>query len=456
MEATKESVDNLIKNASSTIEDLFPKVYYDVKRLESSSTATSLLLRMALELRADIRFVIVELLTSLRACLNGSFTYEKCYHIKNLEGIRVEGYRMLCGAGDEKTYTILTRIGDELRRLEQITFDSTYKKAYKELVSMYGYVSNLLDTVKTTYSEKKSRNITYHYDDDLYKVYQQLIVVKNKGEDDPIKSIWPWLGALIGTQVFCDSIEQVENVQDISRPIKKSELGWNLSFKLQIYKKFANELKSNGSLDELFGEILGDVERFDWAAKHKSNFKSLESLLKQKFTDWNKPKKIQDIDDLLNVYLLVEMLFADLASVMRAYMNAGSDTEYVLMYRRIDISKVSALGHLVGYNEAEKRNALWPLIQSAVPAGNSSLKSEAELLRVKLEELINDEDVKKRALHVHLIDKDTHESNIPKLINEIESTNLIIEIKNITKLIQVLGQVKKFLMELMGECVKKG
>ena len=107
MEATKESVDNLIKNASSTIEDLFPKVYYDVKRLESSSTATSLLLRMALELRVDIRFVIVELLTSLRACLNGSFTYEKCYHIKNLEGIRVEGYRMLCGVGDEKTYTIL-------------------------------------------------------------------------------------------------------------------------------------------------------------------------------------------------------------------------------------------------------------------------------------------------------------------------------------------------------------
>ena len=158
MEATKESVDNLIKNASSTIEDLFPKVYYDVKRLESSSTATSLLLRMALELRADIRFVIVELLTSLRACLNGSFTYEKCYHIKNLEGIRVEGYRMLCGVGDEKTYTILTRIGDELRRLEQITFDSTYKKAYKELVSMYGYVSNLLDTVKTTYSEKKQKH----------------------------------------------------------------------------------------------------------------------------------------------------------------------------------------------------------------------------------------------------------------------------------------------------------
>ena len=130
MVATKESVDNLIKNASSTIEDLFAKVYYDVKRLESSSAATSMLLRMALELRTDIRFVIIELLTSLRACLNGSYTYEKCYHIKNVEGIRVEGYRMLCGVGDEKAFAIWTRIGDELRRLEQITDDSTYKQAH--------------------------------------------------------------------------------------------------------------------------------------------------------------------------------------------------------------------------------------------------------------------------------------------------------------------------------------
>ena len=37
----------------------------------------------------------------------------------------------------------------------------------------------------TTYEERKSRNLTYHYDDDLYKVYKQLIKVKDKGEDEP-------------------------------------------------------------------------------------------------------------------------------------------------------------------------------------------------------------------------------------------------------------------------------
>ena len=99
MEATRETIDNLIINSSKTIEDLFAKVKTDNKLLSLCDGQVSAVLKLMLELRRDIRFVMIDLLTSLRACLNATSTFEKCYHIKNLEGIRVEGYQLLCGYG---------------------------------------------------------------------------------------------------------------------------------------------------------------------------------------------------------------------------------------------------------------------------------------------------------------------------------------------------------------------
>ena len=116
MEATRETVDRLIMNASKTIEDLYAKVKADNGMLNRCDDQVSIVLKLMLELRRDIRFVLIDLLTSLRACLNATSTFEKCYHIKNLEGIRVEGYQLLCGYSKEKEDAIWTRIGAEIQR----------------------------------------------------------------------------------------------------------------------------------------------------------------------------------------------------------------------------------------------------------------------------------------------------------------------------------------------------
>ena len=62
MEASKETVDNLIMNASKTIEDLFAKVNADNKLLNRCNDQVSAVLRLMLELRRDIRFVLIDLL----------------------------------------------------------------------------------------------------------------------------------------------------------------------------------------------------------------------------------------------------------------------------------------------------------------------------------------------------------------------------------------------------------
>ena len=75
-------------------------------------------------------------------------------------------------------------------------------------------------------------------------------------------------------------------------------------------------------------------------------------------------------------------------------MNAGSDIEYPLIFRRLLVSKVSTLGHLVGYNDAEICNALWTFIQKVTPADAEKLKTEASEIRIELESLLKQEDVK--------------------------------------------------------------
>lgn len=66
-EASKETVENLIGNFSKTIEDLYKKVVEDISLLKELNEDVPQLLRLAVELRMDMRFILIDLMTSLRA-----------------------------------------------------------------------------------------------------------------------------------------------------------------------------------------------------------------------------------------------------------------------------------------------------------------------------------------------------------------------------------------------------
>ena len=123
-EASKETVENLINNSSKTIEDLYKKVVEDISFLKELNADVPQLLRLAIELRMNMRFILIDLMTSLRGCLNGTYTFEKCYHIKNLEGIRVEGCRLLLGYGKGRE--------ESIKEKEVKDKDEVYKSKFLE------------------------------------------------------------------------------------------------------------------------------------------------------------------------------------------------------------------------------------------------------------------------------------------------------------------------------------
>ncbi len=451
-EASKETVESLISNSSKTIEVLYKKIEEDVALLKELNTDVPHLLKQVVELRMDMRFILVDLMTSLRGSLNGTYTFEKCYHIKNLEGIRVEGCRLLFGYGKEGEESVWAKLGCELHQEYQRLDGGKYAQVYEQLVVLYDRVSKQLESVITTYEERKSRNLTYHYDDDLYKVYKQLVKVKDKGEDDPIKCVTPWMDALLWIQVLCDTIEYVEvsRGNTFSKSTGLHHFQINV-IKLDFYKRMAFKLSENEQLNQILSKVLKDIDSIDWAAKEKDKLGRLEDWLSEKAPNQGKPNTIKDIKDLMNIYLLVEISFADMACVMRAFVNAGSNVEYPLTFRRMLVSKVSILGHLVGYNDAEKVNALWTFIQKTVPADATKLQTEAAEIRVELESLLQLEDVKRRALYVHYLDRDTNESNVLRILESVEGVDLLTEINTYPTFIKIMGRIRKLLKMLITE-----
>ena len=419
-EASKETVENLIGNFSKTIEDLYKKVVEDISALKKLNADVPQLLRLAIELRMNMRFILIDLMTSLRGCLKGTYTFEKCYHIKNLEGIRVEGCRLLFGYGEGSEESIWMKLDCELKQVCQRFEKTKYAQVYERLLVLYDKVSTQLRTVMTTYEERKNRNLTYHYDDDLYKVYKQLVKVKDKGEDKPMKCVIPWMDALLWIQVLCDTIEYVETRQGntFSKVTGFHYFRINV-IKLDFYKRIITEFSKNDQFKEILDKVLKDIDSVDWAAKEKDKLGRLEDWLGKNAPNQDKPK--------------------------------GSDIEYPLTFRRLLVSKVSTLGHLVGYNDTEKGNALWSFIQKAVPADAEKLKTEAAEIRMELESLLKQEDVKRRALYVHYLERDTNESNVLRILESIEGIDLLIEIKAYPRFIKILGRIRKFLNDLMVE-----
>ena len=448
-QASKETVDNLIISASKTIEDLYSKVKADNKLLTVCDNHVPTIIKFMLELRRDFRFVMIDLLTSMRACLNSTYTFEKCYHIKNLEGIRVEGYQLICGFKKEKKDAIWTRIGQELNSCATQYTEEKVTKAYSGLVKVYDQITESMKVIAASDAERTSRNITYHYDDELLVVYDQLRKVQEIGEDTSMRLVTPWMDALMMVVMMCDTIECVEAAQGYKLVVNDNKWDYHVDIiSLHLYNKMADALKETERLKEGLDLPLKEIEKVDWAALEKKKLIKLKELLLEKTRLVETPKLIKDVSIVLNISILIRIIFANVVSIMKAFLKADSEIEYAMTLRRLVISRVSALGHLVGYVDAEKQNALWGMIEAAIPEGNIGLEDKANAIRVDLEALIQEEDMVKRGLYVHLMDRYTHESNVPKIMESIEGVDLIPEIQIITRLISVLGRIKKFLTPL--------
>ena len=436
MQATADTIQNLIKNASLAVKDLYPVMKQDmnISRICDSSTPT--LLKLIPEMRMNIKFILIDLESSFRALLSAECGIEKRLQLKNLRADMHECYKLLYGYGKVQQHTIWYKIGCELK----VLLADEQEKVFVLLMKVYDAITTVL--LKIEIGDKENRDLTYHYDDDLLKVYQNILdSYDEEGACRQLISVFDLLQSML---LFCDEVELVERSKGFNLPVVSK----NDSSLISIQKLVADKLGEHGRLQEALKTILNGASKVDDVARMRKGIMSIKSFAKEKMQDDTFPEA-DEMDNMANVHLLLQIMLVDIASTVNGYLNSGCGPENALNLRRLTITRVSTLSHLYGYGEYERSKSLWCKICSMIPEANGALLEQSKTLSANLNGLIDEADKEIRTLYAHLIDK--KKNNVPEIISTIEQVNPFMELKKAESLIVVTSNIQQFLKELMDK-----
>lgn len=445
MDATKEQIERLLKETSDTIGCLYTTILEDISILNACDDSVSSLLKLIRELRRDTSYILVDLHSALHSLLSTERPIEKRFHLMFISADMLECYKLLYNFGNKQKHTVWFKIGSVL--VDSKDAKDTNKNAHSELlIKIYETISSMLEAIGNA-QEKESRDLTYHYDDDLLKVYH--CILKFDSEEKVIERMIQFIDVMRSILFFCNIAEDVETLKGHSLP---PVINNNIPF-FPFQTLIAEKLDGEGKLREALNDIINKTQRIDQMARLKEGLKNIQNYLQNNWPDSKMPE-LDNMAAMSNTHLLLQIAMADIVTATLAYLNAGSEHEYPLVLRRLTITRVSTLCHIYGYNEAEHEKSLWNAITIMMPNTNEALIEEVREIGKELNDLVNENDKVDRSLYVHLLDNKTKMSNVPLIVKKAENMNPFSELDKAKMLINVMSRIQKFLKALMDELGK--
>lgn len=439
--ASKESIEKLVKNASLAVGDMYPVIKQDMRVMAKCDDGVPPLLRLVPELRMNVRFMLVDLESSFRALMNAESAVEKRLHLINIQADIYESYKLLYGYGKSRQHTAWSKIGCVLQAPQESSVDIAYEQLRKE----YDAITPLLIQIKTSLRDKDNRNLTYHYDGNLLKVYQNILEATD--EEGMCRRIIPIFDTLLTVLIFCDHVELVEKTKGYVLP----KIDVRDDYKLTIQRLFAKALGSNVRMQLITKQFLDNASQIDMMA---STAKGLVRI--QEYAKTNCPliglPEAGNMVKMSQTHLLIQIMLVNIASDLNAYFNSGSEPEYAFILRRLTITRYAVLSQLFGYCDVERENSLWSSICKMIPNDYAAFISESKRIQFELERLIEPADKKVRTLYTHLMNR--KKNNVSAIITKMEEANPIIELKKTEALIRATTQVSRFLKALMDKLAK--
>ena len=443
MDANKESIETLLQIAAETTQELYISILDDVSTSSLCDSNTPILLRDVLELRMGIKFILVDLQTTLRACLFTEKAYEKRYHLKNLYAGMLEGYKLLYGFGKMRKHTIWARIGEDL--LAETPKNEKQPNVLEALRIQYNSITQQLLKIESSKTDNDDRNLTYHYDDDLLLVYR--LTLKTDSEEKASLKYMDYIKVLGAMLELGNLIEAAEALAGKVLPIGKGHFD---EIALVFLQKVADTFGKHQRLPIVLSTAVDQgAKQLDSFADYKRGVITIEEYINKSLSVKSIIPEFGILKDLLNVQMLVSFMEADMATILRSYIDAGSIVEYPLFLRRLTISRVSSLAHLIGYKKDDS-DSMWSSIMAVVPSDNQSLLNEAETIKLELKGMRRPEDRDTRAIYVHLIDNRKYNSNIPAIVKNLDGISILAEIRASQKMVSLCGRISRFLVQLMG------
>lgn len=438
MDASEASLDDLIKQASQVVCELYPMIKRDMLVLDMQEETDHSILVLLTELRMDVCFMLLNLEVSYRSLLAAESGVEKRIHLKNLMADMHECYKLLYGYGNARNHSIWAKMGSELLSLSENCPD----QMYDSLKCVHDTITSVVLRLAGSDTDKENRDLTYHYDDDLLCVYQSLLEAYD--EEGITCRLLSFIDLLHNVLVFCQLLEKVEVVNGYTIPKVDDKIRIQFFF----HSLFAGTLRKNDKLIESLGCIVAGAMAVDDAARLKKGMAKMMSLWDEKVPGVEFPEVI-DMSILANTHLLIQIMLVDLSAIIRAYLGCGGEYEYPLTLRRLTITRVSAMSHLYGYNSNEREKSLWSFIEKMIPMSEEGLVKDFYDIQKELESLIVLSDKENRQLFAHLAVKG--KSNVPEIVKKLEGINPVAEIRKAEKLIKVTTRIQVLLSNLMDK-----
>ena len=439
MEASKDTIDNLMHSVAIANQELYSTITEDSSILDNCEETTPALLRDVAELRMDVKFILVDLQAIMRSCFETNKAYEKRYYLKNLYAGMLEGYKLLYGFGNLRKRTVWTRIGDDLQAAIQQN-----QMKFESLKDSYDEITKRLLAIEATRTDQDDRNPTYHYDDDLLLVYR--LTLKTESEE---KATEKYIGFIKILGSMLELGKQIEINEAMIGNILPEGFSRHDDIALMIIQKVAESMGKHPQLETILSTAVEiGAKQLDSYAKYKRGVIGIEDYIDKNIQVKMEIPELGIMKQMLDVQMLVSFMMADMATILRRFIGAGIKVEYPLLLRRLTISRVSTLNHLISYHK-DVSDSMWSRIINVIPADNEELHDEADKILLVLKCLRKPGDCDKRALYVHLIDNHKYHSNVPGIVNSLERVTILSELQSSQEVVKVCGRISSFIGRLM-------
>ena len=409
----------------------------DIARYEELRDKDPKVLALTAELRMDTKFILMDLSTSFLAVCKAKEAYACRYHIKNLEAGIQEAYKLLLNYSKSQRYTIWKKIGNALKEDPICNWPEQEK-----LLSDYQDITIKFSGLAGREDDKQHRDLTYHYDADMRQVYVYTVATNSMEEAaNKLIAVMEVLGKMTS---FCDDIETClkNNGTNTSVEIENQNIDESLHLTLIQY------LSQNKELPFVLDGILKDVNPIDDYAHQIEVFNKLKVMTDEQHVEL---PEIDNVYTMLNLYLTVLFMRADMAAITKAFLFSKTSGEAMLNMRRYVITITAAFGHLYGYSEEQKAKSLWQSVLGMIPDESTVMKSEAADIEEILKKVVLKSDMDLRTSYVHLLDNQTHKTNIPTIVSQLRQQNPLIEMQKVNLMLQVIKRVMDFMKGLMTE-----
>ena len=267
--ASKETIDNLIRNSGIVVDDLYKALKGELAvRVLMNDTTPSLYI-LTQDLQNGIKFILMDIGTSCRADLSTSNLYEKRFHLKNIQASISEGYKLLFNFGKLRNRSLWRRLMVEVQH-----------KCNARLIKRGQEIENNLSIFGECKIDKALRDLTLHYNKEMIEVYKTTAAINS--EDTIIKNVCELCAILQDILLFTEDVDKYCLGQTgIAKPIITTPIKLNVS---NLHKIVGRIINKRGLLNRVFEEFSpAAIKAIDTMATYWEITKRIDSHIHAEF-----------------------------------------------------------------------------------------------------------------------------------------------------------------------------